>query len=115
MTAPDIPAPISANSAAAHRGHAEFRAARNGIGIGVAVTHSAHDGRRRSWQCIVTDGRDWHYITVLGPFGSNPALSPGDIEHGVEGFAATLAVPYRLYGLLMANPLHIDADGTVRD
>jgi hypothetical protein len=68
------------------------------------------------WDCIVTDGRESHYIRVLGPgLGQFPDISVDDIESGVERFAGTLPVQNRLYNLLNANPLHINANRNVSD
>jgi hypothetical protein len=80
------------------------------------VVFSGFDDGDHVWECIVTDGREWHYIRVLGPeLGPYPNLSPEDIEHGIEQFAARLPAQRRIDHLLNANPLHIDPDGTVRD
>ena len=68
------------------------------------------------WTCIVTDGREWHYVRVIGvnlpPF---PNISLEQVEKGIERFAAMLPAQDRLRHLLNANPLHIDRDGTVSD
>jgi hypothetical protein len=98
------------------RAHAAFAARRNPSGIGVAVARSGHAGGEHFWECIVSDGGEWHFIRVLGvDLGRTPTLIPEDIEHGIEAFAARLPESDRLYALLNANPLHVDRTGTVRD
>jgi hypothetical protein len=53
---------------------------------------------------------------VLGVgLGRAPDLASEDIERGIQRFAATLPEPYRLNALMNANPLHVDASGTVRN
>ena len=98
------------------RAHAEFHAHESATGIGAAVVRAFLAGRQRVWECIVTDGWEWHYVRVLGvdlpPF---PNVSAERVEEGIERFAATLPRQQRLRHLLNANPLHIDADGTVSD
>jgi hypothetical protein len=96
--------------------HAEFHAKENPSGIGAAVVRSVFEDGQRIWDCIVTDGREWHYIRVLGPeLGPYPNLSSEDVEQAIDRFAATLPERYRIRHLLNANPLHIDRDGNVRD
>jgi len=96
------------------RAHAAFEAGRSASGIGVAVARSEYRNDERSWECIVSDGKDWHFIRVLGvDLGPATQLAPEDIEQGIERFAATLPDSYRLGALLNANPLHIDRSGTV--
>lgn len=46
--------------------------------------------------------------------GSLPDISIEDIELGIQRFASTLPAEDRIQHLLNADPLHIDADGTVR-
>jgi hypothetical protein len=98
------------------RAHAEFHARESATGIGAAVVESSTDGGQHVWVCIVTDGQEWHYVRVVGvdlpPF---PNISGEEVEEGIERFAATLPAQDRLRHLLNANPLHIDADGTVSD
>jgi hypothetical protein len=98
------------------REHSEFRARGSQAGIGAAVVFSGFEDGEHVWECIVTDGREWHYIRVLGPeLGPYPTLSPDDIEQGIEHFAASLPAQHRIHHLLNANPLHIDPGGSVRD
>ena len=96
--------------------HAEFHARESPTGIGAAVVRTFLEGGQRVWECVVTDAREWHYVRVVGvdlpPF---PNISSERIEEGIERFAATLPAVQRLRHLLNANPLHIDADGTVSD
>jgi hypothetical protein len=99
-----------------YRMHAEFHARESRAGIGAAVLFSAFEDGRHVWDCIVSDGREWHYIRVLGPdLGPYPNLSGEDVEQAVERFAETLPAQDRLRHLLNANPLHIDRDGNARD
>jgi hypothetical protein len=96
------------------RAHAAFDAERSASGIGAAVAHSGHSDGHHFWECIVTDGKEWHFIRVLGlDLGGSPGLASHDIEQGIERFAATLPHSYRLRALLNANPLHVDRSGTV--
>jgi hypothetical protein len=102
---------------AVYRAHAEYQARKSATGIGTAVARSQLDeDLERVWTCVVTDGREWHYIRVegrgLGPF---PAISTGDVEEGVGRFAARLPSSFRLRALINANPLHLDPDGVVQD
>ncbi len=46
--------------------HAEFHAREDGAGIGAAVTRSGFERGTHVWRCIVSDGREWHYVRVLG-------------------------------------------------
>lgn len=95
---------------------AESRSGENPAGIGAAVLSSTfRDAAHRS-ECIISDGREWHYVTVLGPeVGAHPDISSQSVERGIERFAATLPADERLRALLNANPLHIDRAGIVRD
>ncbi|MGZ4249120.1 MAG: hypothetical protein ACXVUE_12550 [Solirubrobacteraceae bacterium] len=106
---------MSSNPVADFRAHAEFHARESPTGIGAAVVKSSVEAGERVWECIVTDGREWHYVRVVGvdlpPF---PNISSEQVEEGIERFAATLPQD-RLRHLLNANPLHIDADGAVSD
>jgi hypothetical protein len=96
------------------RAHAAFEARRSASGIGAAVARSDYTDGEHVWECIVSDGKDSHFIRVLGvDLGPAPDLAPEDIERGIERFAATLPDAYRLGALLNANPLHMDRTGTV--
>jgi hypothetical protein len=49
----------------------------------------------------LTDGREWHYVRVLGSgLGRFPDISPEATESGIERFAGTLPAPTQLYNLL---------------
>lgn len=99
-----------------YRAHASFRARRSGTGIGAALVRSTVNEREHVWDCIVTDGREWHYIRVCGSgLGRFPDISVEDIESGVERFASAPPVQNRIYNLLNANPLHIDPNRNVGD
>jgi|GEM_PF-3989786 len=98
--------------------HAEFHARESPSGIGAAVIRSGYDldGACHVWECVVSDGREWHYVRVLGPgLGPNPGLSGEDVEEGIARFAGSLPSAYRIRHLLNANPLHIDRAGNVTD
>ena len=96
--------------------HAELHAERSRSGIGAAVTRSTFENGERIWDCVVTDGREWHYIRVLGDgVGPFPDVSSEDMEDAIDRFAATLPAGYRLRHLLNANPLHLERDGEVHD
>ena len=97
-----------------HLAHARLHARESPTGIGAAAISSAIDGGDHAWECVVTDGREWHYVrgTGVGPF---PNLSTEDVEEGIERFAATLPAQDRIRHLLNANPLHIDREGNVSD
>jgi hypothetical protein len=98
------------------RAHAAFEAGRSASGIGAAVARSGYNDGEHSWECIVSDGKEWRLIRVLGvDLGRSPGLASEDIERGIEQFAATLPESYRLSALLNGNPLHIDRSGTVSD
>jgi hypothetical protein len=108
--------PLSVTSAEQYRAHAAFRARRNGTGIGAALVRSTSSDDVHVWECIVTDGREWHYLRVLGSgLGRFPDITVEAIESGIERFAATLPAQNRIYNLLNANPLHIDRDRSVGD
>lgn len=99
-----------------HRAHAAFHARESPVGIGPAVVRSYIREGDRVWDCIVTDGREWHYIRVIGDdLGPFPALSPEDVEEGIARFAATFPAEYRLRWILNANPLHVSRQGEVTD
>jgi hypothetical protein len=98
------------------RAHAAFEARRSVSGIGAAVARSVRSNDEHVWECIVSDGEQWHFIRVLGiDLGPSALIAPEDIEQGIERFAATLPDSYRLSALLNANPLHVDRAGTVSD
>ncbi len=100
----------------ASRQHAEFRAGTSPGGIGAAAAYSGFQAGEHVWECIVTDGREWHYMRVVGSdLGPRPDLAPEEVEQGVERFAAALPSPDRIQYLLNANPLHIDRQGNVTD
>ena len=97
------------------RAHAAFNAGQNASGIGAAVVRFVRGDGEHYWECIVSDGDEWHFIRVVGlNLGSTPDLVTEDIERGIEQYAATLPESYRLDGLLNANPLHVDRGGTVK-
>jgi hypothetical protein len=97
-------------------GRAGLRARESGAGIGAAVVEAGVRDGAHVWDCVVTDGAEWHYVRVvgrdLGPFQNIP---PEVVEDGIERFAASLPAEGRLQFLLDANPLHIDAEGHVGD
>jgi hypothetical protein len=95
---------------------AEFRARETPAGIGAAVVSSTFTDAGHRWESVVSDGREWHYVTVLGTdVGAHPDISSQDVERGIERFAATLPADGRLRALRNANPLHVDSAGVVRD
>jgi hypothetical protein len=47
------------------RAHAAFEAGRSSSGIGAAVTQAGYSDGELFWECIVSDGREWHFIRVL--------------------------------------------------
>lgn len=99
-----------------HLVHAQFHARESPTGIGAAVISSEIEGGEHTWECVVTDGREWHYVRVLGTgVGPFPGISAEDVEQGIERFAATLPAQHRIRHLLNANPLHIDRAGSVSD
>ena len=105
-----------AGTAEEHRERAELRARKSASGIGAAVTRSESEGGGHAWQCIVTDGRQWHYLRVIGTgVGPFPDIYPEGIERGIEQLAGTLPTEGRLQYLLDMNPLHMDVDGNVGD
>jgi hypothetical protein len=107
---------LSSTPARDGRAHAEFHARESPTGIGAAVVHSDFEDDEHVWECIVTDGREWHYVRVLGTdLGPFPNISAEAVEEGIQRFAATLPAKDRLRHLLNANPLHIDSQGTVAD
>jgi hypothetical protein len=115
MAGADPPEP-SRSGAEESRQHAEFRARASPGGIGAAATYSGFQAGEHIWDCIVSDGQEWHYIRVVGSgLGPYPDLSAEDIEHGVERFAANFPSPDRIHSLLNANPLHVDRQGNVAD
>ena len=97
------------------RAHAAFQARHSASGIGAAVARSGQDDGEHFWECIISDGEEWHFIRVLGvDLGSFPDLMGEDIEQGIARFAATLPQANRLRALLNASPLHVERSGTVR-
>lgn len=95
---------------------ATFHAQRSRSGIGATVTRSTFENGERIWDCVVTDGREWRYIRVLGDdVGPFPDISSEDIKEAIDRFADTLPADYRLRHLLSANPLHLSRDGEVHD
>ena len=95
---------------------AESRAGESLAGVGAAVLSSAFTDDAHRWESIVSDGREWHYVTVLGTgAGAHHDISSQAVERGIERFAATLPADGRLRALQNANPLHIDSAGVVRD
>jgi hypothetical protein len=99
-----------------YRAHAEFHARESPSGIGAAVSHSDFEGGQHTWEVIVSDGHEWHFVRVLGvDLGPYPNLSSEDVERAIERFADTLPAEGRIRHLLNANPLHIDRNGKVRD
>jgi hypothetical protein len=98
------------------REQAAFDARRSACGIGAAVARSGYSDGEHFWECIVSNGEEWHFIRVLGVgVGRSSDLTSQDIEQGIERFAATLPDSYRLDALLNTNPLHMDRSGTVID
>jgi hypothetical protein len=98
------------------RAQAAFAARQSPSGIGAAVTRSGYSEAGHFWECLVSDGDEWHFIEVIGvDLSPSPDLSTEDIQRGIERFAATLPESHRLHTLLGANPLHVDRSGTVRD
>lgn len=98
------------------RAHAEFGARRSASGIGAAVARSGYYQGEHFWECVVSDGKEWHFIRVVGrDLGPATDLASEQIEHGIERFAASLPGSYRLSALVNTNPLHVDRSGTVTD
>jgi hypothetical protein len=97
--------------------HAKFRAAENPSGIGATVTRSEFKDGKRVWECIVTDGHEWHYVEVIGSdLGPFAPVEPEELEDAIERFAAAVVPPeYRLRALVNANPLHVNRQGEVTD
>ncbi len=96
--------------------HARFHARESPAGIGAAVIESTVRDGQRTWDCVVTDGQEWHYVRVLGSdVGPFPNLSPEDVENGIARFAARWAAPQRLQRVVNANPLHMDRNANVTD
>jgi hypothetical protein len=98
------------------RARAEYNARQSASGIGAAVARFDRSDGGHSWECIVSDGDEWHFVRVLGvDLGSTPDLGSEDVERGIETYAATLPESHRLSALLNANPLHVARSGTVSD
>ncbi|HUA46213.1 MAG TPA: hypothetical protein VMA77_13370 [Solirubrobacteraceae bacterium] len=96
------------------REHAAFHAGHSTSGIGASVVRAEYRDGHYVWECMVTDGAEWHYIEVIGD-EERPDLASEDIEQGIDRFAASLPSDNRLWELLNANPLHVDRSGQVRD
>ncbi len=111
------PVPLTPPGHAEHRlDHLAFRARSSNSGIGAAVVTARYRAGHRSWDCIVGDSDEWHYLKVIGvDLGPFTGLPPEDIEGGIERFGTTLPAAYRLRRLINCNPLHIDRHGTVSD
>ena len=106
----------AAEPAGGHLDHLAFRARVSDTGIGAAVVTARYEAGHRSWDCIVGDPDEWHYLRVIGvDLGPFVGLPPEDIEDGLERFAASLRAADRLRRLINFNPLHIDRHGIVRD
>jgi hypothetical protein len=98
------------------RTQAAFAAKRSPGGIGAAVARSGYSDGEHFWDCIVSDGEEWHFMRVLGvDLAPSADVPTEEIEQGIERFAATLPSSDRLGALLNANPLHVDRRGTVTD
>jgi hypothetical protein len=98
------------------RAHAAFHARESPAGVGAAVVRSGFGDGEHFWECLVSDGHEWHYVRVIGlDLGRAPNLSSEDIEQAIEQYAATLPESDRVRALLDANPLHVDRRGTVND
>jgi hypothetical protein len=70
---------------------AKSRASRSASGIGAAVVSAESDDRGDVRECIVTDGREWHYVELIATDASLSADQPPEvIEAAVERFAETL-------------------------
>jgi hypothetical protein len=98
------------------REHAEFNARESDSGIGAAVARAEYRDGHHVWECIVSDGQEWHHIEVIGTdVVGFEELQNDEIEQGIDRFAATLSSSYRLTALQNANPLHINRAGLVTD
>jgi hypothetical protein len=76
---------LSSTPASDRREHAEFQARESPTGIGAAVVRSDFEDDEHVWECIVTNGREWRYVRVLGTdLGPFPNISAEDIEQGIE-------------------------------
>jgi hypothetical protein len=116
MPSLDSANPGSPSPAELYRAHAMVRARDSASGIGAAVVRSAFEDEGHVWDCVVTDGDEWHYIRVVGPdVGPFRNFPSEEVESAVERFAAALPAKARIRHLLNANPLHIDHDGNVSD
>lgn len=94
--------------------HARFRAAQAPGGIGAALTRSFYGPDGHRWECVVSDGRVHHYVTLVAPgLGPRPNLSSYDLETAVERFAARLPAEGRLPAVSRANPLHLAPGGEI--
>jgi hypothetical protein len=107
---------LAAGPADEHLDHLAFRAHCSGTGIGAAVVTAKYKEGHRSWDCIVGDPDEWHYVRVIGvDMGPFTGLPPNEIEDGIERFAASLPADDRLHQLINFSPLHVDRHGTVGD
>jgi hypothetical protein len=111
MTQPALRGPVEQYLA-----HAGFHARESPSGIGAAVVRATYEDGERTWDSVVSDCDEWHYIRVVGTdLGPFPNISAEDVEEGIARFAVTLPAKYRIRHLVNANPLHIDRDRNVRD
>ena len=107
---------ILTGSAEEYLDHLAFRARCSDSGIGAVVVTAKYEAGHRSWDCIVGDPDEWHYLQVIGvDLGPFAGLPPEDIEDGIERFGARLPAKDRLHQLINFSPLHIDRHGTVGD
>jgi hypothetical protein len=96
------------------REHAEFNARASASGIGAAIERTEYRDGHHVWECVVSDGQEWHHIEVIGTdVVGFEELENDEIERGIDRFAATLSSAYRLTALQNANPLHINRAGQV--
>jgi hypothetical protein len=96
--------------------HATFHARESPSGIGAAVVRAVYEHGERSWDSVVSDCDEWHYVRVVGAdLGPFPNISAEDVEQGIARFAVTLPAQHRIRHLLNANPLHIDRHRNVHD
>jgi hypothetical protein len=116
MSVSDPRPPVVSSPALELREHAAFRAHTSTSGIGAGIVRSGLRDGEHFWECVVSNGHEWHYVQVLGrDLGRFQLLAAPEIERGIERFAARLPAQGRLWWLINANPLHIDRGGTVDD
>jgi hypothetical protein len=116
MSSEEQSRPVDHASIDEYRQHAAFRAGHNPSGIGAAVVGAGFRAGNHVWECIISDGTEWHYVEVVGAgIGEFSELPEDEIEAGIERFAAGLAPEYRLRAVLNASPLRIDSRGHVGD